>query len=142
MTDEDYKNYLNIRTDAESLIEKSSKILDSRTYTTATGVLGLSVAILTYIGDDVICICLLYASWTLIAISLLLDTYSHISSKSKAHKVITSIDNMICNNESYEHNKICEILQKYNADTRLLNWGIFATLWSGIIVMIIFIVNN
>ncbi len=142
MTEEDYKSYLNIRADAESVIEKSSKILDTRTYTTATGALGLSIAILTYIGDDVVCVWLLYASWVLIAISLLLDTYSHITAKSKAHKVVASIDNMICKDEEFNHQNVTEIITKHNKDTRILNWLIFGTLWLGITVMIIFISNN
>lgn len=141
MEQEDYDDYLKIRENAESIAEDSTKDLDKKTYTTATGTLGLSLALLTYMGHSTHML-VLVSSWICIAIAILLNMYSHILSKRSATKAIKSIDGDIKNNTEFNHERVNKPISKRNKRIRILNWTVFATTWAGVILLIIFITLN
>jgi len=142
MTQEDYDKYLEIRTSIQDVIDNSVKETDKKVYSTGTWALGLSVALLSFIGKNPEGMCILYLCWFFVGTSIVLNIYSHISSQSKAENTVKDIDALIVNDSSFDYKEINNIISKRNKNTKIINWVTFSFLWIGIFFLMIFIIKN
>lgn len=138
----DYDNYVQARQELENVAESSNADVDKKLYTTATGALGISVAILPFLDGRIEYKAVLLVGLSLIIMSIILNILGHRSTEKATLKAVAQIDEFIKRGETYTYEKITDLNNKVNSKTITFNRCMLYALFSGIILVTFFIGYN
>lgn len=140
MKKESYNEYYSLRCAVQEIISKSESTIEQQITTIASGLLGISVAILPFQED--IPLSLMSVGWIFLCSSIIGNLVSILVAKRQATKTLDAIDDLIQKDKEYEHKTMYDLVCRRNKYTD--RWNIISVilLFLGIVFTLLSILLN
>lgn len=143
MKDESSNEYYSLRCAVQEIISKSESTIGQKSTTIASGLLGISVAILPFQEEYVsIPLSLMSVGWIFLCSSIIGNLISILVAKRQATKTLDAIDDLIQKDKEYEHKTMYDLVCRRNKYTD--RWNIISVilLFLGIVFTLLSILLN
>mgnify|MGYP001114434659 CR=1 FL=1 len=140
MKKESYNEYYSLRCTVQEIISKSESTIEQKITTIASGLLGISVAILPFQED--IPLSLMSVGWIFLCSSIIGNLVSILVAKRQATKTLDAIDDLIQKDKEYEHKTMYDLVCRRNKYTD--RWNIISVilLYFGIVFTLLSVLLN
>ena len=140
MKKESYNEYYSLRCTVQEIIPKSESTIEQKITTIASGLLGISVAILPFQED--IPLSLMSVGWIFLCSSIIGNLVSILVAKRQATKTLDAIDDLIQKDKEYEHKTMYDLVCRRNKYTD--RWNIISVilLYFGIVFTLLSVLLN